>query len=465
MIHIIYSIVTAIALSFSLWSPLGDFIATPKFWRDEAIPFEIARTFSELGKLDVVVAPGQVDGRPYLTHATGFPLTIPLAGVFEVFGVGVRQARIFMIAWILAAIWFLIFFLRTFWGEREAFAGALLISTFAPFYANGRTFTGEIPGFLFLLVSLLLIYKRKNYFWGGFALALAAVTKPSVFLLVFPALFLEFLWAERKNFWRPLLRIAAGSLPMLLVWLYIILPNPFSLQSLANMIDLYRHPFNEPSMLTHPWQAVKYLFTHSTILYFGFLAALIAWAYRRGAFQDEKRRVVNFMFVYGVFSIMYFLRSPGWFRYLLISELFALMLVLPSFEEIFEDAKRAAVFFIGVLVVVQSGNYFFFSNIPSGLQSIRTAEALNRELSSRAEDATVGIIYNSPVAALIASNRKYQIATIGGRETYGIHPLSLPEDKLPLYLVGYNGEYKETFGRFYELYDDLEGGQKIYKKK
>ncbi|MEK9166352.1 MAG: hypothetical protein AAB846_01305, partial [Patescibacteria group bacterium] len=108
---------------------------------------------------------------------------------------------------------------------------------------------------------------------------------------------------------------------------------------------------------------------------------------------------------------------------------------------------------------------FFFSNIPSGLQSIRTAEALNRELSSRAEDATVGIIYNSPVAALIASNRKYQIATIGGRETYGIHPLSLPEDKLPLYLVGYNGEYKETFGRFYELYDDLEGGQKIYKKK
>ncbi|MEK9166359.1 MAG: glycosyltransferase family 39 protein, partial [Patescibacteria group bacterium] len=153
MIHIIYSIVTAIALSFSLWSPLGDFIATPKFWRDEAIPFEIARTFSELGKLDVVVAPGQVDGRPYLTHATGFPLTIPLAGVFEVFGGGVRQARIFMIAWILAAIWFLIFFLRTFWGEREAFAGALLISTFAPFYANGRTFTGEIPGFLFLLVS------------------------------------------------------------------------------------------------------------------------------------------------------------------------------------------------------------------------------------------------------------------------------------------------------------------------
>ncbi|MEK7085208.1 MAG: glycosyltransferase family 39 protein, partial [Patescibacteria group bacterium] len=336
MIHITYSAITAIALLFSLWSPLGDFIATPKFWRDEAIPFEIARTFAELGTLDVVVAPNEVDGRPYLTHATGFPLTIPLAGVFKVAGIGVRQARVFMIGWILLALWFLIFFLRKLFDDKAALAGALLVSTFAPFYANGRTFTGEIPGFLFLLIALYLIYNEKDYFWGGLTMALAAVTKPSIFLLVLPALALEFLWTERKRAWRPLLRATLGALPVMLVWLYIILPHPFSGQSWAGMIQLYLHPFNAPSILAHPARAAKYLLTHSTIIYFAFLSAAVIWAYRKEVFQSEKKRIVHFMFVYAIFSLMYFFRSPGWLRYLLISEIFVLMLVYPSLEELFK---------------------------------------------------------------------------------------------------------------------------------
>jgi len=107
-------IIFFIVLLFSFYSPRGDFTTTPKFWRDEAIPFELARTYYELGKMDVVVSPGQVDGRPYLTHATGYPLLIPMAGVFSVFGVGVVQARIFMIFWIIAAVVALFFVLKSF---------------------------------------------------------------------------------------------------------------------------------------------------------------------------------------------------------------------------------------------------------------------------------------------------------------------------------------------------------------
>ena len=69
------------------------------------------------------------------------------------------------------------------------------------------------------------------------------------------------------------------------------------------------------------------------------------------------------------------------------------------------------------------------------------------------------------VAPLISSHRKYQIAQIGGKETYGKHPLMLPEEKLPDYIIGYQGEYNDIFERHYEFAFVTPEGFKIYRKK
>ena len=457
-------IIFFIVLLFSFYSPRGDFTTTPKFWRDEAIPFELARTYYELGKMDVVVSPGQVDGRPYLTHATGYQLLIPMAGVFSVFGVGVVQARIFMIFWIIAAVVALFFVLKSFFGLEGASWGAILIASFAPFYANGRTFTGEIPGFLFLILALYYLVRRKNYVAAGIFLGLAAVTKPSVYLLLIPATFFYMLLADRENLFVKALKIILGASPFFIFWVYIIVPNPFSISDWASMIDLYRHPFDAPSILAHFGDGLRYIITHSTIIYFTLITIVTYTAFRRGGYSVDGRKLFLFTIVYGVFSFIYFLRSPGWFRYLLVFQLLILGLLFPAIDYFGKRFKFSPIVAVLALVVLQSVNYLFFSDIQSGAKSIETARFINNKLLA-GNDATVGFIYMPTVAALIEPSRKFQIGTIGGKEVYGTHPLSLPPEKLPTYIIGFDGIYKEALGAFYEPLIEAPNGHMLYKKR
>ncbi|MFC1595096.1 ArnT family glycosyltransferase [Patescibacteria group bacterium] len=467
MNRIILFLIVATAVIFSFYSPLGDFTATPKFWRDEAIPFEIARTFLELGKLDVVVEPGIVDGRPYLSHATGFTMTIPLAGFFSIFGIGVLQARIFMIVWIFITLLTLFLILKSFFGTQKAAVGTLLVSTFTSFYANGKTFTGEIPGFFFLLLGIYMLYKKKNYVLAGVFMGLCAITKPSVFLLILPVVALEFLISERRLCFKHGFKFVLGAIPIMLLWIIIILPQPFSIESWQGMIDLYRHPFNEASLLSHFPDAIIDLVKHTTIIYFAILAGILGLAYRKGAFTGDDKRLMKFVFLYSIAAAVYFLRSPGWIRYLLIFEVLALATVFPAIDFFAKKIKikSASVMIAGVLVLLHTVNFFFISNIPSSDASIKTADFINNEILAKDKDATVGFIYMSPVAALISPWNKYQINTIGGKETYGKHPLSFKAEKLPTYIVGYNGEYEEVLKQYYEFFTIAPGEHTIYKKK
>ena len=144
----------------SLWSPKGDFTATPKYWWDESFTIEIARTILETGKIDVTVAPNTPSHSALTVNANGFPLSLPLAGFFHLFGIGLFQARIYMIIWILATVTLLFFFLRDLFGAPLALSGTLLVATFASFYANGRTATGDIQGFFFLITGLWIIVRK-----------------------------------------------------------------------------------------------------------------------------------------------------------------------------------------------------------------------------------------------------------------------------------------------------------------
>jgi len=455
---------TSLALLFSFWSPLGSFVATPKFWRDEAIPFEISRTFVELGSLDVVVAPGVVGGQPYLTHATGFPVTIPLAGVFKLFGVGVGQARLYMIAWIFAALFTVFFVARSFFGELNAMLASVLVATFTPFYANGRTMTGEIPGFFFLMLGLYFLYKRERPIVGGICMALAAVSKPSIYLLIFPVLFVEFLAYYKTHCIPRLVQVAIGMAPILLVWVFLIVPSPFSLAHWQGMVDLYRHPFDEESLFSRMPSAFVETIFHTTILYILFLVCVVIVGARNGVFVGEQLRFYRFSMLFGLAGAVYYLRSPGWLRYLLGFELLLLVLVPVALYTVLRRFRAAPVFIVGVLVFIHTINFFYFSDIRSSTSSIEIAAFLNNELAIH-PGSTVGVIYDPPVAALIGPERKYQIATIGGRETYGANPLSLETATLPTYIVGYAEGYEKILERYYMPLPNKPGGRIIYKKQ
>lgn len=499
----------------------GGLTTTPKFWHDEAVPFEIARNLAEFGRFDLAIAPGVFWEKSFMTHATGFPLTAPLAGIFKIFGVGVAQSRIFMVAWMLATLATLFLVMRAFFDEKTAFFSVLLIATFSSFYANGRTGTGEIPGFFFLLIALYFLYKKEWYGLGGLFAALAAVTKPSMYLLVLPVVIIELIARNSANVFTGL-RAGAGTVssppaadetsegepssalagrarkvktfalflggtaPIMFFWLYLINPAPFSLVSWQGMIAFYRDAFNAPSLLSQFPQIIPDLLTHSTIIYFILLFIPLFIAWRKNLFSPTQNRLVIFLFLYGIASIFYFLRSPGWFRYLLGTELLILMLspaalertVANIFPFLAAPSERGSGFraslsrslalartmpaprskpgkmlatILLVIAAFQSAQYLWNAEIPSGAKSIETARVINNLLAADPA-ATVGIVDNSPVAALIPADRKYQRTLVGNNAPVGAHPLELPPDKLPTYLFNIKKDdpYRDRLESFYE---------------
>lgn len=117
-----------------------------------------------------------------------------------------------------------------------------------------------------------------------------------------------------------------------------------------------------------------------------------------------------------------------------------------------------------LLATLHLMNFFLFSDMPSGTTSIEAARFINEELLAPNPNATIGVIHMPTVAPLLPPDRKYQIATIGGKETYGVHPLTLLPEKLPTYVIGFNGEYKAKLEKFYMPFAEAPGGYLIYKK-
>ncbi|MEK7630457.1 MAG: glycosyltransferase family 39 protein [Patescibacteria group bacterium] len=445
----------AILALFMFWSPGGDITSTPRFWRDEAIPFEIARGWAETGTLDVVVAPGVTNAFSYLTHATGFPVTFPLAVIFRMFGASLFIARIYMLVWVAAALISVFFVARSFFGRDEAFAAVMLVGTFSSFYANGRTVTGEIPGFLFLLWALFFIYKKEWLGWGGMWLGLAAVTKPSMYLLLLPAAALEIIITRRGLFLKDSLSLARGVVPVLLVWFYIIVPEFFQLSSWQGMIDLYRQPFNEASLLSQFPAGFLDFFFHSTILYFLVITGAVLYVLRHNIYDSKARRMVCFVLLYGICAFSYVLRSPGWFRFLVGYEALILIGIVPVLFLFAKKVRLPHASFVAVFVVLHTVNYFFLSNIPSGSTAIQAGQMVNTLLDAR-PDATIGFVRLPTVAPFVDSWHKYQFGDIGGHETYGIHPLAYVPEKFPTYLVSYANQYEgfeEALDRYYQPTD------------
>ena len=152
-----YFFILAAILLFVFAVSLPTLTTRPRLWADEAKSIELALNFERFGALDMQTAPGEFSGVAHLLQSTGYPVTVPLAGIFSLFGFGMTQARLFMLLWMIAALCVIFFFLRRLFGAREALFALALIATFASFHDNGRTVVGEIPGFLFLLMGLWIL--------------------------------------------------------------------------------------------------------------------------------------------------------------------------------------------------------------------------------------------------------------------------------------------------------------------
>ena len=424
-----------VLVCFAVWHPTGDVVSSPSYWVDEAVSVEKARNFITYGELDVAVAPGVLSGKPYATAAAGPLLTLPLAGFFSLFGIGIMQTRVYMLLWLIVLLCVSYFLVRKISGRGTALCAVLLMATFSPFYANGKTATGDVPGFVALLLGLSYLYVRKWYMFSGMLLGIATITKPSLYIPLVAVAVFEIVCSEHEKRIRKALTVAGGAVLILVPWLVSLPSYPFSLTSWNEVYVFFQNPFPAGAANVFGIDALL----HSTVLQYLVLvvAALFGVWHTRG--RDEAWvRCMRFCFLYALAAFVLYLRSPGWLRYLLGGTLL-LFLVFPQILQtiLHQRAWRyhvplwGATAILIMLIGAQAIHFFFFSWRTASDVTMRNAILLQQLVRP---DETIGFINAPTIASLFDSRRKYQVVRISGNTVLGESPLAVYSDMLPDYV-------------------------------
>ncbi|MBW3018860.1 glycosyltransferase family 39 protein, partial [Candidatus Woesearchaeota archaeon] len=145
------------------------------------------------------------------------PLLPVFLGLFWLLGSPVILGRLFE-ALLMAGIVFFVYDLSRKWFDRRVALIASLLVCFSPIflYLSFHLYT-EIPA-VFLALFSLWLFERKSYFWSGFLLGLAFLTKfpAGIFLPIFAV----FLFRKWKSLFHLLIGFALPVFPYMVVsWL------------------------------------------------------------------------------------------------------------------------------------------------------------------------------------------------------------------------------------------------------
>ncbi|KKW22149.1 MAG: hypothetical protein A2W52_01695 [Candidatus Taylorbacteria bacterium RIFCSPHIGHO2_02_49_25] len=474
----------AVLLFINFYS-ISTLTTKPAYWYDEAINVELARNFADFGKLDLVIAPNTFSGKGATVGSTGYPVTVPLAGFFKLFGFGLSQARIYMLLWMSALILVFFFIAKKLWSVYVAYAGTLLIATFAPFYGNGRSVMGEIPGFLFSLLSFYFLEQRK-WWQSGILLGLAVISKPSIFIFLIPAYALAVLLAG--DVWKQkllnLVKLGASSLLALLPW-FIIYAKEISRGGLGeDLLAHFKNPYSEAgaSVLQNISNNLPTLVTSTTLLYFLVLfAAVILSLYLERTLFREYKNLFIFASAYLPLALLQYLKSFGYLRYLIAAELLIFILFLIALPVLVRwlvscchsrgggnpenDIRRknwVPVFMgmtLAVIISVQTVHLFWFSDLYPSEKTQKTFVYLFSEYPQ----ATFGV-YNVPqLGSLLPSDKKYQYLSTYGLSHFGVNPFVVSGDRRPDVIVADADD--PALSLFYEKDTAFSDGFLIYKHK
>ncbi len=404
------SVVLIFVGAVSLWT----LSTKPKLWVDEAKGIEMAKSFYESGKLDIEISPGVFSGVSYVLQSTGYPVTLPLALFFGIFGYGLAEARIYMLLWMILGLYVIFFVGKKFFGTKNALLALFLIATFASFYDNGRTVVGEIPGFLFLVSGMYFWIEKRYFYWTGIFWGLAIVAKPSVYLILVPAMIVVLL-LERKGFFKKILKIAVGMFPPAVVWIILVFQGLWSRESLLAIFNFYKNPYGV-SIKENMVSNLLNFFHSTTLIYFGilFLAVVLAHYFLK---EERLKPIFNFVIIFAILAFVYYLRSPGWLRYIIAGELLILFLIPVSFKIILErtagylprlKGKINPAFFqvslIFILIAVQTVHLFAGADIFYSDRDIMASSYLNDTFPEK----TIGLADSLSLAIFVPREKRYQ---------------------------------------------------------
>jgi hypothetical protein len=181
------ALVVALLVFFAVYH-LSDY---PTTWFDEGSHLHVPKALLRFGAYADYSSDGLRHFGP--TLGVGPAVMLPVAAAFKIFGVGLVQARLVIVAYLLGALYLFYRLARTLGGTHvAALALAFLVSSRAvAFLETGRQVLGEVPA-LFLLLAAFLVWfsawdgRPTRLVIAGLLFGAAATTKYQLLVAIAP---------------------------------------------------------------------------------------------------------------------------------------------------------------------------------------------------------------------------------------------------------------------------------------
>jgi 4-amino-4-deoxy-L-arabinose transferase-like glycosyltransferase len=444
---------------------------SPPTWSDEGMIAQLAMNLATHGTYGLQVAPNTFESGAYIS--VGFPLLFPMAGAFSLFGTNLAVARSVMVVFMVLFAVLVYLYVQREQGSLLAFFSGLLVVTFPSFYGDGKSVMGEVPGLVFLVALLLCMRKLEHekifkfqhwYAVAGLLLGLVLVTKP-VFLPLLGAVGIAYIWSvyrgELPHFTgkQYLLGFLGFLLPMI-VWLS---SQFFVNDSFVNVLRFYMNPYGLDNVLEVMLHNISRFFTESSPLYMALLGFI--WFVSVGIRERSKLHIgfaERTAFIFFTLVLVFYLRTPGWYKYFFIPEMLALLFFPSALYNIFKNmqftralSRHYTYAVVAALISLQLYMLLFTSWIAQTYTSTRSADLLG--YFSALESPSSVLIFNAPEIVFFLPDDflYYQYLSINEAKRYGDLALkNISKKSTPKYVVipiADNGSYKNDLFPGYHL--------------
>ncbi len=409
-------------------------------WFDEGINLGIAKSWVQHGVYSMQIGPNAFVAERSLLITTNYPLLGFIALAFKLFGVGLAQAKLVMIGFLIIFVFLFFKLIKKHYGPEAALIGLVLLVTFLPLYGNGKSALGEIPGLTYFLLGLLWLDKKKpaQVFVMGLWFGLAAATK-SLYILFLVSVAVGEIWSAIKNKkidYRRWLWLALGVAIPLLIWVYTLLPKEAIGGFFQKMFQYYSNPYKTDQGAIGA--NLKRFFTESTPLHFAllWLTFLIIKAINRfRSITVLEVMITTFI----ILDIIFYTKTVGWYRYFFPAHIFALFLFPGAFLEIRRHwslpqwiKMRGVHLVIIALCAAQSINLLLHlrDSVYFDPEPRRLAKAVSRLVP---KDAPLLVIDNPALAFLIDHELMYQYVRLSVQILVGENLRQ--DNNLPSYIL------------------------------
>lgn len=367
----------ALIACFFFVRELGTF---PASWADEGLFIVVAK----------MVAGGRGYALPLLHTDWFYPyflgvgptLIYPAALSMKIFGLSVTAARLPMVLWLMGATVLFYVFTKKIAGRTQALLATLLLVTFSAYVNTGKPVLGEVPGFTFLLLGLLvMISKYRHRAWlAGALIGLAIVTKVT-YGIVLPALAIAWVVSAIRRDWAETRRLTVTGLlafALFMAWHAVEMQHTPEGGLLTEIQNFMLGGGDTPTLFVlreRPWLLLSVPFLAFSVIFL--LGMTGIWQLRR---KIGITLTVTLAASITLF-LLYYLNGMGWYRLLLPGHLLLLPFVPAGALAL--PVKRLGMTILVLIIAAQSVWQLDHRGSSASTGGQETAEYIKKNFAGR----------------------------------------------------------------------------------